>query len=368
MPPSRRGSKRPAEPTESKDMPPSRRGSKRPVETWRGIPLVRPCALDLFCGGGGAGRGLLDAGYKTVIGIDHERHKPSYEHTPGLHFLLGDVYDITHDDLGLFDLVWASPPCQLYTGIIPRAQREKHQARWEAQGKHLNHIPQIREMLKKSGRDYIIENVPNAPLENFVKLCGTHFGLNVFRHRIFESNVPLVSPGPCDHKNKCTSGLAKAVRQPKTERYAEACDAEHLPDGVEQVAVCYPCRKEERNDYIYRGTTPEMKEIFRKTYGRGYARSLKELGRVVGALVPMTDEERAAEVERYDAERKAKLKPGCEEMFSVYGATSKHRGTTPEWQQAMGCAWMNREELCQAIPPAYSEYLGKQVLQRAGGQ
>lgn len=335
---------------------------KAPVETWRGVPLVRPCALDLFCCGGGAGRGLLDAGYKTVVGVDCERHKASYESAPGMHFVLGDFYDLTVEDLRLFDLVWASPPCQLYTGIIPKAQREKHQAKWAAQGKHLDHIPAVRALLKAAGRPYIIENVPNAPLERPVKLCGTHFGLNVFRHRIFESNVALASPGPCDHKGKSTSGLAKAVRRPRTEKLLQPCDPDHLPEDIEQVAVQYPCRNQERDDYIYVAKSERMQKIFRETYGRKYARSLKELGRVVGALVPMSDAERATDVERYDAERKAKLKPGDQEMFSVYGHTAKHRGTTDEWQEAMGCDWMGREELCQAIPPAYSEYLGKQVL------
>jgi len=28
----------------------------------------------------------------------------------------------------------------------------------------------------------------------------------------------------------------------------------------------------------------------------------------------------------------------------------------------MGIAWMNRAELAQAIPPAYTEWLGRQLL------
>ena len=96
--------------------------------SWRGIPLVRPCALDLFAGGGGAGRGLRDAGFRTVVGIDHERHKASYEALEGMHFRLGDVYELTLEDLQVFDFVWASPPCQAYCTIVPRAMREKHQA------------------------------------------------------------------------------------------------------------------------------------------------------------------------------------------------------------------------------------------------
>lgn len=354
-------------------MPPRTTSRKRAAETsaaWRGIPLVRPAALDLFCCGGGAGRGLVDAGYKTVVGIDAIDHRTSYQKAaPGvMRFVLGDVLDLTPDDLRLFDLVWASPPCQAFCRMIPTAQREKHQAKWNAKGKHLDLIPQTRALLKASGRPYIIENVPDAPLNRPIKLCGTMFGLNVFRHRMFESNVALAAPCECDHRGKSTSGLARAVRQPRTEKEVAPCDLDHLPEGVEMREVEYPCRQKERSDYIYVGTTPEMERLFRQTYGRKYCRSLKELWRIMGNLVEMDDEEKRAEVERYHSERTSKLqKSGDTEMFTVVGATSKFRGTTEEWQGAMKCDWLtNREELTQAVPPAYSECLGRQVLAAVG--
>jgi hypothetical protein len=31
-------------------------------------------------------------------------------------------------------------------------------------------------------------------------------------------------------------------------------------------------------------------------------------------------------------------------------------------KEIMGIDWMNRSELAQAIPPAYTEYLGKQLI------
>lgn len=39
-----------------------------------------------------------------------------------------------------------------------------------------------------------------------------------------------------------------------------------------------------------------------------------------------------------------------------------NNGPLAEWRKAMGIDWMRREELTQAIPPAYTEYLGRQLL------
>lgn len=338
-----------------------------PPDTWRGIPLTRPCAIDLYCGGGGAGRGLLDAGFATVVGVDREVHRTSYEHAPGMRFLQLDVKELTPDDLKVFDFVWASPPCQAYTGIIPKSQREKHEARWKAAGRHIDMIPWTREVLRASGRPYIIENVQGAPLENPVRLCGTMEGMNlgVFRHRLFESNLTLHGPGPCRHANCSTGALTHCVRLPKTEKYTRVdVDADRLPEGVERVEVAYPCRNGERPDYIYRATNDEMRKLFRETYGRNYARSVRDLCRAIGALVPMSSAEKDAEKERHASERKGALAPGQKQMFPVYGAATKSRGTTEEWREALGCTWMTRDELCQAIPPAYSKYLGTQVLKQ----
>jgi DNA (cytosine-5)-methyltransferase 1 len=37
--------------------------------------------------------------------------------------------------------------------------------------------------------------------------------------------------------------------------------------------------------------------------------------------------------------------------------------TIADYRACMGIDWMNRDELSQAIPPAYTQYIGEQLLQ-----
>lgn len=68
-----------------------------------------------------------------------------------------------------------------------------------------------------------------------------------------------------------------------------------------------------------------------------------------------------------------------EEYFSVAGGAGRweswgtvkrsvNKGSVDQWRQAMGIDWMTRKELTQAIPPAYTEFIGKQLITILKGQ
>jgi DNA (cytosine-5)-methyltransferase 1 len=204
--------------------------------------------LDLFCGAGGASMGYSMAGFEvTGIDLKHGRRYP-------FEYIRGDVKDYLHKDfLDQFDVIAASPPCQTHSST-------KHLR--VAQGKStdkIDMIPEVREALIASGKPYVIENVPGAPLINPVQLCGSAFGLKVRRHRLFESNLKL------------------------------------------QGTQCFH----------------------------------KEQGKPVGIYGSMRDEI-----------------PGG-------GHTAK---TMPEAEQAMGIDWMIWGELVESIPPAYTKFIGEQII------
>ena len=147
--------------------------------------------LDLYCKAGGASKGYADAGFE-VIGIDIKKQK-RYPYT----FIQADCLEVLKDldYLRTFDVIATSPPCQTHSAT-------KHLR--VAQGKttdKVDLIPQTRQALIASGKPYVIENVPGAPLINPVQFCGSYFGLKVRRHRLFESNLPIIGSG-CKHKEQ----------------------------------------------------------------------------------------------------------------------------------------------------------------------
>lgn len=139
--------------------------------------------LDLFCGAGGAAVGLHRAWPKAIIvGVDI-KPQPRYP----FDFVQADAMTF---DLGGFDFVWASPPCQRYTQMLNHGltNRNKH--------------PDLIGPLRKRGFIHVIENVSGAPLLLPGMLCGEMFGLRVTRHRYFETRFSVEWPNHSPHRGR----------------------------------------------------------------------------------------------------------------------------------------------------------------------
>ena len=200
--------------------------------------------------------GYHRAGFE-VVGVDIEP-QPRYP----FEFIQCDAIAYIREHGHEFDAIAASPPCKVHTAL--KAFSAAH---------HVDLVSDTREALIASGKPYIIENVPGAPLLDPIVLCGSSFDLGVQRHRLFESNIPLEGR-PCDHKRQ------------------------------RELSPGYPTLR-------YHAGKPAV-----------------TMSPVVG----------------------------------VYGGgQGLGKGEVDLWRKAMGIDWMVRGELSQAIPPAYTEFLGRQL-------
>lgn len=145
----------------------------------------RPRLLDLYSGAGGAGMGYHLAGFE-VVGVDIH-HQPNY---PFEHHVADALeYVIEHGQE--FDAIHVSPPCQIFANVTA----------WRGhQANHPNLLVPTRKALAEVGRPWVVENVVEAPLRRDLVLCGYMFGLNVRRHRVFETSWrALQLTAPCFH-------------------------------------------------------------------------------------------------------------------------------------------------------------------------
>lgn len=168
--------------------------------------MSAPRLLDLFCGAGGAAMGYHRAGFEVVgVDIKPQPHYPFELYEVDALRVLTDPAELGWLPME-FDAIHASPPCQAFTDL-----KDMHNAK-----KHEDLLTPTRELLKQTGLPYVIENVEGAKkaMRNPVMLCGTGFSLGVWygryfelrRHRLFETNWPLLSPG-CLHRGDGTIGI-----------------------------------------------------------------------------------------------------------------------------------------------------------------
>ena len=169
----------------------------------------KPVCLDLFCGAGGASAGYAAAGFRVIgMDINPQPHYPyRFLQRDAMEVLAelaaGNEVRIDGDTLvstGDIAMIHASPPCQAYTRLRALAESSANTPR-----DYPDMLSAVQSVLDKIALPYIIENVQGAPLRNAGMLCGTMFGLRVFRHRYFESNILLFFPSHRRHPDGSTT-------------------------------------------------------------------------------------------------------------------------------------------------------------------
>ncbi len=266
---------------------------------------ARPKVLDLFAGGGGAAVGLYLAGF-NVTGVDIVP-QPRYPFP----FILADAIEV---DLEGYDCYWASPPCQGYSIMnnLPWLKGRDYP---------LLILPTL-ERLEATGKPYVLENVMGARhgAKGLQKrgleahgleagyLCGAMFGKPFYRHRLFATNFPWFAPGHPKHRIK-------------------------LP--LHRLIKGMPLLDPTQNPRPRRTET----FIFSKTEdNRGVASWPNRRGNPQGGTLT---------------------------AWQGHPGDGVAVGHAKGWRlaaEAMGIDWMKREELTQAIPPIYAQYLGQYLL------
>jgi DNA (cytosine-5)-methyltransferase 1 len=227
-------------------------------ETRRHRHDEQPRLVDLFCKAGGMTKGYQRAGF-YVIGVDIEP-QPNY---CGDEFIQADATDpLNWPEIATLAAVHASPPCQFGTAYKRRPDHVRDSP---------NLIPEMRRLLKWSGLPYVIENLwlNRKHLINPVLLCGSMFGLDVERHRGFETNWPLTGM-VCDH-----SAWAP--------RFPSATNRENLRKTVEIGAWRIPLATQQAAMGVDWMTLPELSEAIPPAYAEFIGRQLIQ---VVSADLP----------------------------------------------------------------------------------
>lgn len=132
--------------------------------------------LDTYCCQGGASMGYYLAGFE-VEGVDLNP-QPRYPFP----FHQGDAVEFIREHGHEYDVITGSPTCRRWTN----AQKIRG-------NEHPDLITPTRAAMQEVGKPYVIENVEGAAgaMVDPLLLCGAMFGLKTYRHRLFESSLPL---------------------------------------------------------------------------------------------------------------------------------------------------------------------------------
>ena len=143
--------------------------------------------LDLFCGAGGAAMGYHRAGF-DVVGVDIE---PQPHYPFEFHQWTARAYLCTSSATSArFDAIHAARPARRSPPIAGEATG--------SEPPHPTYRADTRDLLEATGLPLRDRERRRRTTLNPAIICGSSLGLDVRRHRLFETNWPLLTP-PCAH-------------------------------------------------------------------------------------------------------------------------------------------------------------------------
>jgi len=192
-------------------------------------PDGSPTVIDLFCGAGGLSNGLEQAGFRTIAGIDFDRHAiATYKQNhPNALVLQRDISTVTADELRDalagrdLDLIAGGPSCQGFSTIGKRIEDDprnvlfKHFARLvrELRPKFflMENVKGLLTYRKGYFQQLIAESFREAGYKVIAKVvCAADYGVPQLRNRIVfigtRLDVSLSFPEPTHDGSDLFSG------------------------------------------------------------------------------------------------------------------------------------------------------------------
>ena len=295
--------------------------------------------LDLYCGAGGAAVGYHRAGFDEIVGVDIAP-QPRYP----FEFVQADALEYLAERGGDFDAIHASPPCQGYSIM--------HNLPWLRGREYpLLILPTI-EMLEAFGKPYVVENVMGARhgskmlkkrgLESHGlkagRLCGAMFNLPFYRHRLFATNWLWLAPGHPKHRP--SGGL---------DEYRQRHSVKGMPVGMPVI--------QSREVSAQVVTNPVNSEWRRYHDG---ALNIRPGYEIVGERLRANGRPKDSKIGLSNGMPETQL-ANWQNGVQGNGVGIGHAKGWRLAAEVMGIDWMKREELTQAIPPVYTEFIGRQL-------
>lgn len=213
-------------------------------------------------------------------------------------FIKADALEYIREFGHLYDAIHASPPCQAHS-VLRKLHKNKE---------YPDLIEPTRAALIASGKPYVMENVVGAPMQNPLMLCGSMFGLQtkcgaqLRRHRLFECSFSIEPPCSCNHGSRSFNSTLVRLK-------------------AEQ-----------------RGMKPNR------------------------TIMVVGDTARDPLAERKKYRNKTITVTGSTPQQNVVRNTIRDTFTVGEARTAMGIDWLPMSRLSQAIPPAYTFFIGTRLI------